>query len=247
MEYAHLFDQMPKGSISEIIIERITNSLIAGELKPGDKIPTEAEFSANLGVGRNAVREAIKVLVAFGILEIRRSEGTFVVDSYNAKLLDPLVYGLILSQHSMRQLLDVKIALSNSIMYIAMKRASDEELNKLEKLGEEFRAIMNDPDAQEEECYSLSLGFNEYLGEITHNPMLTQLDGIIHKVAAFTRHQALERSRAAGCHDDLPANYLKEVAILKSRDETSIPGFMDERMVLWEKYLLSDSDKEEST
>ena len=97
MDINTLFAELPKGSISEIIIQRITDALISGELKPGDKIPTEVEFSEKLGVSRNAVREAIKVLVAFGVLEIKRSEGTYVVEEFNNKLLKPLMYGLILS------------------------------------------------------------------------------------------------------------------------------------------------------
>jgi GntR family transcriptional repressor for pyruvate dehydrogenase complex len=238
MAYEHLFEQLPKGSISEIIVDRITKALISGELKPGDKIPTEAEFSEKLGVGRNAVREAIKVLVAFGVLEIRRSEGTFVVSDYNDKLLDPLVYGLIFSEHSMEELLDVKIALSNSLMLIVMKKATDEELDKLQQLGEEFRRCMNDPEADNETCYRASMAFNEYLGEISHNRMLNQLDGIIRKVAAFTRHLALEKTRQQGTPDVLPTNYLKEVELLRTRDRSVITGFMDERLELWKKYLL---------
>ena len=62
MENNKLFAQLPKGSISEIIVQRITDALISGELKPGDQIPTEVEFSEKLGVSRNGVREAIKVL-----------------------------------------------------------------------------------------------------------------------------------------------------------------------------------------
>ena len=49
-----LFEELPKGSISEIIMQRITDALISGQLKPGDKIPTEVEFSEKLGVSRNA-------------------------------------------------------------------------------------------------------------------------------------------------------------------------------------------------
>ena len=104
MAYEGLFEELPKGSLSDIIVKRITDALVSGELKPGDKIPTETEFSENLGVGRNAVREAIKVLVAFGVLEIRRAKGTYVVDDYSDKLLDPLIYGLILSERNMDEL-----------------------------------------------------------------------------------------------------------------------------------------------
>ena len=54
-----LFEELPKGSISEIIMPRITDALISGQLKPGDKIPTEVEFSEKLGVSRNAVRQQL--------------------------------------------------------------------------------------------------------------------------------------------------------------------------------------------
>ena len=238
MNYSSMFAQLPKGSISETIIERITNALISGELKPGDKIPTETEFSENLGVGRNAVREAIKVLCAFGVLEIRRSEGTFVVDDYNDKLLDPLVYGLILSEHSMEELLEIKIAVSNSIMYIAMKNATDEELAHLKTLGQDFEKKMMDESAPDEECYEASLSFNEYLGDITHNRMLKKLDDVIHKIASFTRHKAIERSREEGHPEMLPENYMKQVRYLEERDESVISEFMDERLEIWKELLL---------
>ena len=44
MAYEKLFAELPKGSLSDIIIKRITDALVSGELKPGDKIPTEVEF-----------------------------------------------------------------------------------------------------------------------------------------------------------------------------------------------------------
>jgi len=54
------------------------------------------ELCESLRVGRNSVREAIKILVTMGVLEIRRSEGTFVCKGFSGRMLDPLVYGLIL-------------------------------------------------------------------------------------------------------------------------------------------------------
>lgn len=240
MAYEGLFEELPKGSLSDIIVKRITDALISGELKPGDKIPTETEFSENLGVGRNAVREAIKVLVAFGVLEIRRAKGTYVVDDYNDKLLDPLIYGLILSQRDMDELLDVKIALSNSVTYLALKNATDEEVAELRRLGEAFADVMANPDSTDEECYEASLAFNRLLSDMGHNRLLAQLDGIVHKIAAFTRHAALENSRAIGEPNLLPENYLKQVDVIASRDATKIAAFMDERMAVWRKLLVEE-------
>lgn len=238
MENNKLFAQLPKGSISEIIVQRITDALISGELKPGDQIPTEVEFSEKLGVSRNGVREAIKVLVAFGVLEIRRSEGTFVVEEYNHKLLDPLLYGLILSEHSMEELLEVKIAIANSVLYLAILNASDEEIKQLRKYGLEFKEIMNAKPADTEKMYQASKRFNEYLSEISRNRMLCQLDSIIRKIASFTRHKAIEVSVERGMVNALPDNYLKEVDILEARDKRAIADFMDERLKLWQELLL---------
>ena len=233
-----LFAELPKGSISEIIMQRITDALISGQLKPGDKIPTEVEFSEKLGVSRNAVREAMKVLVAFGVLEIRRSEGTFVVEEYNNKLLDPLLYGLILSEHSMEELLEVKIAIANSVLYLAILNASDEEIARLREYGLEFKKVMNEVPADIEKMYQASKRFNEYLSEISKNRMLYQLDSIIRKIASFTRHKALEVSVERNQLNALPDNYLKEVNILEARDKKAIAGFRDERLKLWQELLL---------
>lgn len=233
-----LFAELPKGSISEIIMKRITDALISGELKPGDKIPTEVEFSENLGVSRNAVREALKVLVAFGVLEIRRSEGTFVVEEYNDKLLNPLLYGLILSEHSMEELLEVKIAIANSVLYLAILNTTDEEVRQLREYGLEFKRIMNETPADIEKMYQASKRFNEYLSEMAHNRMLYQLDSIIRKIASFTRHKAIEVSVERNMLNALPDNYLKEVDILEARDKEAIADFMDERLKLWQELLL---------
>lgn len=238
MENNNLFAELPKGSISEILVKRITDALISGELKPGDKIPTEVEFSEKLGVSRNAVREALKVLVAFGVLEIRRSEGTFVVEEYNNKLLDPLLYGLILSEHSMEELLEVKIAVANSVLYLAILNASDEEIRKLRGYGLEFQKIMNEVPADIEGMYQASKKFNEYLSAISKNRMLYQLDSIVRKIASFTRHKAIEVSVERNMLNALPDNYLKEVDILEARDKKAIADFMDERLKLWQELLL---------
>ena len=86
------------------------------------------------------------------MLEIRRAKGTYVVEEYNDQLLNPLIYGLILSERSMDELLDVKIALSNSVTYLALLNSTDEEVAELKRLGERFRDVMLSPDSSEKDC-----------------------------------------------------------------------------------------------
>lgn len=233
-----LFAELPKGSISDIITKRITDALIQGDLKPGDQIPTEMEFSERLKVSRNAVREAIKGLVAFGVLEIRRSEGTFVVKEYNQKLLDPLLYGLILSDHSMMELLEFKLGIASSLLYLSILNASDEEIRGLRRYGEAFQAVMQESPVDVDRAYGASLDFNRYLSQITHNPMQERLGEIVDQIATFTRRKAIEVSIAQGIPNALPDNYLAEVTILERRDKSAIAVFMDKRLELWQKLLL---------
>ena len=89
-----MFKKIKNKSVVQTVVDSITKAIIAGELKPGDKIPTELELAESFGVGRNSIREAIKILVYYGILEIRRAEGTFVCNGFNKIMIDPMVYGV---------------------------------------------------------------------------------------------------------------------------------------------------------
>lgn len=95
-------------SVVERITDQITNAIINGELKPGDKIPTEVELCESFGVGRNSVREAIKVLEAYGVLEIRRADGTYIRQGYDDKMLYPILYGIILQKDSKEQIVELR-------------------------------------------------------------------------------------------------------------------------------------------
>ena len=57
-----IFKEIGTKSVVEQIVDSIVNAIIEGELKPGDKIPTETELCNSMNVGRNSVREAIKIL-----------------------------------------------------------------------------------------------------------------------------------------------------------------------------------------
>ena len=55
-----MFKKIKNKSVVQTVVDSITKAIISGELKPGDKIPTEMELAESFGVGRNSIREAIK-------------------------------------------------------------------------------------------------------------------------------------------------------------------------------------------
>ena len=62
------FKKMDRSSVVQNVIDCLTDAMRSGELKPGDRIPTEMELSDQLGIARNSVREAVKILVYLGVL-----------------------------------------------------------------------------------------------------------------------------------------------------------------------------------
>ena len=239
MAYDSMFDELPRGPVSEAIIQRITEALVDGRLKPGDKLPTEMEFSEKLGVGRNSVREAIKVLVAFGVLEIRRADGTFVVEEFSHKLLDPMVYGLILVRRSKEQLLEFKLANLNAVLWAAIKRMTPEKVSHLRQLIEHVREGFSQDDIDRDKLYMTTVEFYEYLGIASENPMLIQLNEVVLRLSHNSRNMAVNAAMDCPNLDRfvLVELYSDIVDVLESGDGNAIPALIDRVDEAWQKLV----------
>jgi len=78
--------------LCDLVIQQIQEKISLGIFAPGTKIPTEPTLMAQLGVGRSTVREAIRVLVSAGLLEVRQGDGTYVLSGASGQ--EPLEYRL---------------------------------------------------------------------------------------------------------------------------------------------------------
>jgi len=106
--------------ISQLIIDR--------QLSAGDKLPNEFELAAYLHVGRGTVREAVKLLVARNVLEIRRGKGTFIA-KHPGQIDDPLGFAYLKDQKKLGlDLLEVRIRLEPWVAGIAAAKADEKDL-----------------------------------------------------------------------------------------------------------------------
>ena len=117
----NLMGSLRSRNISAIICERIVSGILAGELAPGAKLPTEDEFAQRIGAGKSSVREAIKILEAMGVLEIRRADGTYVADRFRGSMLDQTVYGVLLTPHNTADLLSFKVQVQKMAVLDALE------------------------------------------------------------------------------------------------------------------------------
>ena len=179
-------------SVVNKIVDNITNAIINGELNPGDKIPTEAELSESMGAGRNSVREAIKVLEAYGVVHIKRAEGTFVSQEYDSRMIYPVLYGIILQKDSTSQIVELRKVIDVGLLQLAVDKLRSKSLEQtqmeaIEKAMEEleYQAHMDKPQARS--LYEADVQFHMAIVGITENVMLQSICNYVDKITRRSR------------------------------------------------------------
>lgn len=128
-------------SLVEQVIERITDAVLNHELSPGDQLPTEDQLTKVFRVGKSSVREAIKVLQALGVVEVRRGEGTFVTDGSSGMMFNPLLYNLMLEPSSLEKLIELRLIFEPAYTVLAMRNATQEDLENIRAAKERFEIL----------------------------------------------------------------------------------------------------------
>jgi DNA-binding FadR family transcriptional regulator len=156
----------------EEICDRIRARLASGELKPGDKLPAERELAQQLGVGRNALREALRSLEIAGILELRKGvKGGAFIRSGDTARMDAVVQDMFsLGSITVEELAEARVHVQDLVVRLACERATEADFAALEAnidRTEEMTASGRFLDRVE--C---SREFYRLLGAATHNAVL---------------------------------------------------------------------------
>lgn len=171
------FEKIGSGSVVDAVLKQIKDSIMNDVLKPGEKIPTEVELIEQLGVGRNSVREAIKMLVALGVLEVRRGQGTFVATTIKPTFLDPLVFSLIIEPKSNKNLYELRYLFDSMVMYNVLTKATADDCLRLEKCILEAKTAYEAKSHEKDYDFFVEkdLAFHEILLELTDNPLIIRI------------------------------------------------------------------------
>jgi GntR family transcriptional repressor for pyruvate dehydrogenase complex len=112
---------------------QIEQLIVSGQLHPGDRLPSEKELGARLGVSKTVIREAIRTLAAKGLVEVRAGSGTYVLDLGGEIVSKPI--GLLLRSHAIqpRHIHDVREVLEVRIAALAAEQAQEADLDAMAK------------------------------------------------------------------------------------------------------------------
>jgi GntR family transcriptional repressor for pyruvate dehydrogenase complex len=159
------------------IVEQIELRFVTGELKVGDKLPSERELAEQFAVSRIAVREAVKALREKGLVEIRPGKGTFITNGTQGVVRHSL--GLLMKVGSVGaspNLVEVREIMEPEIAALAATRITDEQIDKMtEAVGLMDTALDN-----VNVFVEADLDFHLALAHATQNPIIPILmDSII--------------------------------------------------------------------
>jgi len=230
--FSNCLKSIKREPISATILNMITDEILSGNLKPGDKLPTEIELAENLGVGRNSVREAIKMLSSFGVIEVKMGAGTFIAESMPGAILDPLMLSLAFEQGTSKELVDLRFMIEIGAAEMVIDAASDEEIARLEAANEKLKEAAAKNIADPPYLRDVDLNVHYTLFEISGNRFVAKIGKAIYRLffASIERTVEIDPLRAY-------RNHKLYIDAIKKRDKRSVGNKIREALAEWMDYV----------
>src|ERR1700677_5344910 len=116
----------------EQIVKQVEESILSGQLKPGDQLPAERDLAQSFGVSRTAVREAVKTLTEKGLVEAFSGRGTFVTNGTSQAIRQSLDLMIrINQQEGSAHLAELRLVLEPEIAGLAASRIDGQLLGTM--------------------------------------------------------------------------------------------------------------------
>jgi len=194
------FEEIVYAKPSDIIINQIRNLIVSGQLKPGEKLPSERKLSEKLSVSRSAVRDAIKKLEFYGILKTNPQSGT-IVAGMGVNALQGLISDILnVDGNDFKSLVETRIILEINSAKLAAERRTDEHIDRIQKALDRYhnKFIAGQPTVEED------LMFHLEIAEAAQNPVLKSMMMVIIPdiISNFIKYDV--------CGDDVKAERFKE-------------------------------------
>ncbi len=190
-------EKFERVNATDLVVKTIRSRIRSGELKVGDRLPKELDMAEELGVGRSSLREGMKILAAFGVIESKQGEGTFVVDRQAEQFFELL--GFAPGKETMNWFLELRQILEVGNVLSIYRDVDDIFLDKLEKMLDVF----DEKGHTVEEYCEMDKAFHNALMSYTKNPMISQIDRMIAQIRSellkelFVHEEIIEDARIA--------------------------------------------------
>jgi GntR family transcriptional repressor for pyruvate dehydrogenase complex len=161
------FSKIKPQSRVELVVDKITNSIINNELRDGELLPPENQLCEIFGISRSILREAIRVLVSKGLVEVKQGHGTSV-RLPKIEIPEEAVRNFLMTNKlSLLQLMEIRTPIEVEVARLAAERREEQHLNVMER----SLRIMNDDSKTAEVYADADEAFHKAIIDASGNPL----------------------------------------------------------------------------
>jgi GntR family galactonate operon transcriptional repressor len=212
------------------VVHELGKRIVTGTIPPGEVFPPEDELGGELGVSRSVVREAIKVLMSKGLVEVRPKTGTRARPRRSWHLLDPDVVSWefegLERYEDLRELAEVRATVEPSAARLAAQRRTDDDLADIEAHCRRMASAGAEPLA----FHAAELDFHVAVVRASRNTLLSHMAAVMRVALEAT---ASQRPIVPDPTGDGLVEYKAVLEAIRSEDPTEAERAMRSLLDRW--------------
>lgn len=179
-------------SIADEVVKRLQNQITSGKMAVGDKLPTESELQDALGVGRSTIREALRVLQAMGLIEMKSGRGAFVRNVSVSSIEDWVVK----NEERLKDMMNVRRAMETLAVELAIENGTPDQLERVAQAQQGFLEACEEKNAVK--LAQFDEEFHNAILAASHNVYLVKLSKMFSEsLRSFRNHTFAHEKLAA--------------------------------------------------
>jgi GntR family transcriptional repressor for pyruvate dehydrogenase complex len=127
-------DPIRREPLATQVARRLVEFILSGQVEPGERLPPERQLAEAFGVGRSAMREALKSLSLIGLVEVKQGDGTYLRKANSALLPEVIEWGLLLGEQRTMDLVEARQKIEAIMAGLAAERRDERDLQDLRRL-----------------------------------------------------------------------------------------------------------------
>jgi GntR family transcriptional regulator, transcriptional repressor for pyruvate dehydrogenase complex len=233
-------DPAPMGMAPEQVVVRVYDLIKRGELRPGDRLPSEREFAKQLGINRTSLRAGLRSLITMGVLHTRHGSGTYMSTGPSSLGGEALELLAALHGFTQNEIFEARRHLETLVAGLAAERATSEHLATLaEELAEMFSTLDDPP-----QFLLHDIRFHRALAVASGNPILATLVGMVSAMHYDRRQQTLSTAGWLRSGADMHQRIFRAI---RARKPEEAQAAMREHILQAQQLYQSESTADEQT
>ncbi len=213
------------------VIDYIADEIKKGNLKKGEKIPTERQLVKSLNIGRNSIREALRILQLTGLISRRQGDGTYINKEFNNFFSEPMVIIFMLTKNKGEDVFEFRNMIEKEVAILAAQRIDDLGIKALTKV---FNKMNIDNDEEDRSNYDGM--FHYELVKSTNNLIIINIYNAMKTILKLfigdVRKKALEEISSEEIYEDHKNIY---TAVVNKNSQQAVEAMID-HIAIMEKY-----------